>query len=298
MHPQIPTYDLYGESRERRPDFWLHCETIASRSSAHQWEIGLHRHESFQQFLYIRNGSGDAILGQRIVTLAPPCVVAVPPGVSHGFRFSRDIDGMVITLVAERLRLTAGLAKRPGDWLSRPRLVSLSPGEETCYLDETFSRILAEFDARRVGRNDLIEAYLTAAILILGRFVGAEVTDNAADINLARIETLKDMIGRHFREQRPAEAYARQLNLSPTHMNRIVREVTGMSVHDLIMARVIEEARRALVFTNASVQSIAGNLGFADAAYFSRCFRKRTGLTPRDYRDAERENLRQSEDAG
>jgi len=295
MRPPVPTYDLYGESRAKRPDFWLHCETIFSRSSTHQWEIGLHRHESFQQFLYIRNGSGDARLGSATVALAPPCVVAVPPGVGHGFRFSRDIDGLVITLVAERLRLTAGLAKRPGDWLSGARMIALQADEDARYLDETFSRLFAEFEAQRAGRNDLIEAYLTAAILVLGRVVGADGNGAAQDINLARVEALKDLIGRHFREQLPAENYAKLLNLSPTHLNRIVRDVTGMSVHDLIMARVVDEARRGLVFTTASVQSIADGLGFSDAAYFSRCFKKRVGQTPRAYREAERESLRQTE---
>jgi AraC family transcriptional activator of pobA len=68
-----------------------------------------------------------------------------------------------------------------------------------------------------------------------------------------------------------------------------------MSIHDLIMARVIDEARRALVFTTASIQAVADGLGFADAAYFSRSFRKRTGQTPRQYRKAERERLAQVE---
>ncbi|WP_117193344.1 helix-turn-helix domain-containing protein [Rhizobium terrae] len=296
MRSPVPTYDLYGEIRAKRPDFWLHCETIASRSSTHQWEIGVHRHESFQQFLYIRTGSGDAILGPATIALTPPCVVAIPPGVSHGFRFSRDIDGLVITLVAERLRLTAGLAKRPEDWLSKPRMIPLPGGDDDAqYLDETFSRLFDEFEAQRPGRNDLIEAYLTAAILILGRVVGGG-QEEFGDLNLARVEALKDLIGRHFRDQLPAEAYAKQLNLSPTHLNRIVRQVTGMSIHDLIMARVIDEARRALVFTTHSVQSIAGHLGFSDAAYFSRCFLRRTGQTPRQYRTAERQNLRRGTD--
>lgn len=302
MRSQIPTYDLYGESRGKRADFWLHCETIASRSSAYHWEIGVHRHESFQQFLYIRDGSGDAILGSSRLKIRPPCVIAVPPGVSHGFRFSRDVDGVVITLVAERLRLTAGLGQRPQDWLSNARLIALPQDEDGRYLDETFARMAAEIESRHVNRNDLAEAYLTAAVLILGRIASAasghdgdEGKEGAGDAKLARVEALKDLIGRNFRQHLPTAAYARQLNLSPTHLNRVVREVTGMSVHDLIMTRVIDEARRALVFTTASVQSIADKLGYADAAYFSRCFRKRTGLTPRQYRQNERENLRRTE---
>lgn len=292
----VPTYDLYGERSSGKPDFWMHCETIASRSSLHQWEIGLHRHDSFFQLLYIRNGSGDALLQGETLPFRPPCVAVVPPGISHGFRFSRDVDGMVITVVADQLRLTSGLSKRPADWLASPRLVVLDPeASDTSYLGETFSRILEEFDGRRTGRNDLIEAHLVSVLLLLRRAAIPQAGEGAREINQMRVEVLQELIGRHFREQLPAEAYARLLNLSPTHLNRLVREVTGSSTHDLIMARVIDEARRALVFTPNSIQRIADNLGFADAAYFSRCFRKRTGLTPREYRETEREKLRQAE---
>jgi AraC family transcriptional activator of pobA len=289
----VPTYDLYGENRTKRPDFWLHCETIASRSSAYHWEIGLHRHESFQQFLYIRNGSGDATFAGETMALAPPCIVSVPPGVSHGFRFSRDIDGMVITLLAERLRLTSGLARRPDDWLSSPRLIRLAAGADADYLDQTLQRLSDEFASQRSGGIGLIEAYLKAAVLLLGRQVGNGGRELVRDARLMRIDALNDLIGRHFRRQWTVADYARKLNLSPTHLNRLVREAAGMTVHDLIMARVIEEGRRALVFTPASIQSIADQLGFADAAYFARCFRRRTGITPRQYREEERGRLQE-----
>ena len=296
MNSSLPTYDLYGERRAGAPDFWMHCETIASRSSQYHWEIGLHRHDSFFQLLYIRNGSGDAILDTETLAFRPPCVAVVPPGVGHGFRFSRDVDGVVITVVADQLRLTSGLSKRRGNWLSTPRLVLLDPeASDSAYLSETFSRISDEFEGRRANRNDLLEAYLVSAMLLLARTVAPQGEGDAQDVNRMRVEALQDLIGRHFREQLPAERYAKLLNLSPTHLNRVVRKVTGSSTHDLIMLRMIDEARRALVFTPASIQQIADNLGFTDAAYFSRCFRKRTGLTPRVYRETEREKLRQAE---
>ncbi|MGO6907892.1 AraC family transcriptional regulator, partial [Rhizobium ruizarguesonis] len=65
MSRHIPTYELYGEKTGREPDFWVHCETIRSRSSLHHWEIRPHRHESFFQILYIEGGSGDAIFGEK-----------------------------------------------------------------------------------------------------------------------------------------------------------------------------------------------------------------------------------------
>lgn len=283
----VPTYGLYGEQRAERPEFWVHCETIAARSSAHHWEIGLHRHENFFQLLYIRTGSGDALFKGNATALVPPCVVIMPPRVSHGYRFSQDVEGFVVTVVADQLRATAGSSKSTGGGLWAPQVVALE-AEDQAYLDATIRRIAEEFDERRNSRNDLLEAYLTAAILLVGR-AARPVTENAyGDVKRNRVEALKGLIARHFRDQMPAEGYARLLGLSPTHLSRLVREVTGSTVHDLIMARVIDEARRTLVFTPASIQQVAGSLGFSDPAYFSRCFRHRTGLTPGNYRRAER----------
>ncbi|TXI10768.1 MAG: AraC family transcriptional regulator, partial [Rhizobium sp.] len=52
MTRNVPTYELYGENSGGNPDFWLHCETISSRSSLHHWEIRPHRHDNFFQILY------------------------------------------------------------------------------------------------------------------------------------------------------------------------------------------------------------------------------------------------------
>jgi AraC family transcriptional activator of pobA len=297
MQSSVPTYDLYGELRPKRPDFWLHCETIAARSSLHHWEIDLHRHESFQQFLYIRAGTGDARLASEVLAFEAPCVVAVPPGEVHGFRFAKDIEGLVITVVANQLRQTAPAGRLQGHWLGTPRMVTLGDSAQAAQLDGLFAQIFEEFDARRSGRSDLIEAYLNTAILLLGRIVAPQITGQPKDHKHQRVEVLQDLIAGHFRTHHSVEAYAGMLNLSPTHLNRLAREVTGSTTHDLVMARLIDEAKRALVFTPATVQSIADTLGFNDAGYFSRCFRLRTGQTPRGYRETQKLKL-QAEQGG
>jgi AraC family transcriptional activator of pobA len=292
MSSTIPTYDLYGENQADRPDFWVHCETIEARSRGHRWEIGLHRHESFQQFLYIRKGDGDAVFAAETLALSPPCIISIPPGFSHGFRFSKDIDGLVVTLLSARLGLTAGTSRGHDGWLSIPRVTALRSQLDARYLEETFSRLHQEFRLRRSDSNELMEAYLKSAILILRRQMSDDSDHGSADTKRARLDALNNLIGQHFRQQVSTKAYAAMLNLSPTHLNRVVRETAGVTVHDLIMNRVLEEARRALVLTPASIQSIAEQIGFSDANYFARCFRKRTGRTPKQYRQEERQRLR------
>ena len=70
--------------------------TIPSRSSLHRYEIGLHRHESFFQILYISTGSGDALFANERLALSPGAVVTVPPALGHGFRFLSYGDSSVL----------------------------------------------------------------------------------------------------------------------------------------------------------------------------------------------------------
>lgn len=52
----------------------------------------------------------------------------------------------------------------------------------------------------------------------------------------------------------------------------------------MIDARSIHEAKRLLGYSTMSVKQVALELGFQDEAYFSRFFRKNTGLRPTEYR--------------
>jgi len=293
MTRYVPTYELYGENTGRGPDFWLHCETIRSRSSLHQWEIRLHRHESFFQILYIEAGSGDAIFGEKSHAIRPPAIITVPPGLNHGFRFSRDIDGIVITILKSHLGHSPGDRSHLGEWLALPHLTSLDPREaEAAYLMQTLKRLGDEFENRRSGRNEVLAAYVALALRLTARISHEGNTQELPpEENARRMEMLNELIQQHFRSHKPASFYARGLGVSPTHLNRIVRSMTGNTAHELIAGKLIEEAKRQLVFTLASVQEIGFRLGFADPAYFSRFFLKYTGETPRVWRMREKVRL-------
>jgi len=57
-----------------------------------------------------------------------------------------------------------------------------------------------------------------------------------------------------------------------------------MSGLDVINARILHEAQRELVYTSLPVKQLAAELGFDDDAYFSRFFRKHTGVSPKVFR--------------
>lgn len=285
--PAVPTFSLYGESDRTFLGDWLHGESIAARSGRYDWEIRPHRHAHFFQILHLDGGSGEVWIEGWTAPLKAASVVTVPPGVPHGFRFSEDVQGSVLTILAEKaaeaLRIEPGLESA----FERPRLFHLADAESARPVAAALSIIAAELAERRPGRDVLILAQLASALLLLGRRLDAEPAAPGARPALERkAAEFRSLVNHHFRSERAVGFYARRLHVSETHLNRVCRAVLDRSALAVIHDRLLAEASRDLAFTTMSVQEIAHSLGFEDAAYFSRFFAKGTGLSPRAFRRA------------
>lgn len=249
----------------------------------HNWEIKTHRHAAFFQILYFRGGTGDAVFGAHSHPIQPPVMITVPPQCEHGFRFSRDMDGMVITMLAARFGSSGRTICDAG---MPPRLISLVPDHaDAAFLTHSLERLCAELVSGGAFHDDLVESYLKSIVLLAARMTAPELPPGGESSSTEeRLKLLNIMVNRHFREHRPAEFYAGHLGLSATHLNRIVKAATGQSTNGLLARRLADQAKRDLVFTSASIKQIAYDLGFADPAYFTRFFTRETGTTPRQYR--------------
>ena len=281
---RVPTYGLYGEPQSGIPEFWIHAETIESRSRLHNWEIKQHRHETFFQILQIRTGDGDALFGKDRLRLTPGTVVMVPPGVVHGFRFSHDLNGQVITMLATRVSARPGCLMR---FMARPWLFQVEADAEGNYLMATLDRIEQELALHVSLRTTLLEACLDVFLTLAADRTSS--SDEPGEISARdRIARLNALIGAQYKQHRPASFYAEKLGLSVTHLNRIARSGTTKSLNELLTDRLMTEARRNLVFSRLSVQQIAYELGYSDPAYFTRAFLRATGETPGAFRRRER----------
>ncbi len=286
--PRVPTYALYGETDTGDPAFWLHHETIHARSSQHDWEIQPHRHAAYFQILYVAAGSGDVLFSNETLSLTPGTIVTIPPGTSHGFRFSKTVVGSVITILSSHLDHGPNDRSRLGQWLARPRKIA----SDTHLMDASeavrvLERIATEFEGRNLGRNEILRAYVSVLLHLLFR-VGDDRENWENSSGDIRVDALINLIDEHFRTQRALSFYAAGVGVSPTHLNRLVRAWQGCSAHELIERKILEEAKRQLIFSMSSIQEISYHLGFQDAAYFSRFFLRGTGKTPKSWRSAER----------
>jgi len=287
LQSAVPTYALYGEYDENLGPEWLHCETIAARSARHNWIIRSHRHSGFFQILFLSKGRGTFMEGERAQALRSPCAVLVPPQTVHGFRFSRDVRGHVVTLVAARLEQAFAEAPEVLRLTSKARVVDLSADRiaaDQCALG--IGAVAEEFEGHRSSRSALMHANLLTALVWLAR--AAERNDGNFKPSRAYRQAMnfRVLVDAHFRSEHGVRFYAKQLGITPTHLNRIAREVFDCSALGLIGGRLLMEARRELTFTVRPVNLIAESLGFSDAAYFTRFFTRHVGVSPRRFRTA------------
>lgn len=97
-------------------------------------------------------------------------------------------------------------------------------------------------------------------------------------------QAFRQMANERFKESRSVQFYADQLHVSANHLNKVVKVETGKTASDFIGNICILEAKVLISQTQADISEVAYELGFEDTSYFSRFFKKYTGISPTDYR--------------
>ena len=152
---------------------------------------------------------------------------------------------------------------------------------------ERFAALEAELRRRRDGYREAVLAHLTLLLVELSRLA----VDVAGDLRLKDEPLLAGVFGfieDRYRERISLKDVARAVSLTPGHLTTVVRRRTGRTVQDWIAERRMAEARRLLVQTDLTVEEVGRRVGYGDAGYFARHFRRAHGATPLGWRRAGR----------
>lgn len=171
-----------------------------------------------------------------------------------------------------------------------------SSGNMFIHLDELQQRKIEsllevfadEFETRDNIQLDMLQMLLKRLIIIITRlakqqYIPAEkLNDDKLDI----IRRYNLLVENHYRKEHLVSFYAGQLNKSPKTLSNLFALYGHQSPLAVIRERILLESKRLLMYTDKSAKEIAYELGFEDAAYFSGNFKKQTGYTPTDFRNA------------
>lgn len=282
--PSIPVFKLYGESQDWPTPDLLHCETISMRSSEHQWEIKPHRHADLCQLLFVFKGQAELeIEGQR-TRLQEPAVQILPPLSVHGFRFSEDVQGFVVTLAAP---LVTHLQAQLGHSVNVLAQAEAYPaGENADYLNSLFSALQAEYVGHQPAREMLMHALVSVIMVWVSRQVMHRRTSSQRPQRAREyLNGFIQLVEETYRQHVKVEDLAHRLGISVSHLNGTCRELAGQPALQIMHERQLLEAKRLLTYTGMTIYEISETLGFSDPTNFTRLFRRRVGISPKAFRD-------------
>lgn len=285
-HPaqhDIPVFNLYGEGPDWSTLDLLHCESIPERSSLHDWEIRQHRHADLAQILYVQKGVAQLDIEGERTTIDTPSVQVVPPMCVHGFHFSPEVDGYVVTIAAPLMNWLQQQIDAPRRVLERPGCYSV--GNDLPYMNTLCDRLNQEYSLPAPSRDLMLRSLVSALVVWVSRQdqQGKE-RGEPQDRGQAYVRAFSALIEKHYREHFPISRYAERLGVTPVHLNMVCQRIAGKSALALVHQRLLLEAKRSLTYTALNINQVSDFLGFTEPAYFTRFFKRFTGVTPNAFR--------------
>lgn len=199
--------------------------------------------------------------------------------------------GTYLTFTEELLALQQHAALRELPLIRNPynRHELLLTEADSVFVEQLLASLHAEHHRPGEWQHRMLSAHLTLLLTYLSRRYTEQFTGDELSADRRVLKAYQASIEQHFRERHEVGAYAALLHLSAGHLSEVVKAQSGKPAIKHVHERLVLEAKRLLFYSAQSLKEIAFELGFSDASYFNRFFKREAGLTPAEYRATIRE---------
>lgn len=257
-----------------------------------EFKVEVHQPQKYDFFIVAKHLSGSIRLkinmeeyelsgGGRMLQLSPGQIVSIE-------EVSDDFDANVVFL--SRHFIESMMVYISGSMPFRMNIshpVISSPSEEELRIEEMF------FNAARYIVNHSNSQYRLQVMqhIMMAIFYASNAPSRLND-NGERVRTnadvlskqFMDLVKENFRTERQLKFYADTLCITPRYLSRVVKECTGASAAEWIERYVVLEARALLKSTTMTIQQISDSLNFPSQTFFGKYFKRRAGVSPKEYR--------------
>ena len=237
----------------------------------------------------IRGLSGEAVFSINLIkyTVSARTLVITPPNsiielisISHDFNFQ--------AIVPDNNFLPELYRKSLVNSFTNPHFIIPLTEEEWQQIGRFFSLIWEVINCVPFRREAI--QYLITALVENVRSIQSN-KQNSPSLSLTRQEeTFRRfiaLVNEHCKRERNISFYADKLCLTPHYLSTIIREVSGQTVMEWINQAVILEAKVLLKHSDLLVFQISDELNFPNPSFFSKFFKRMTGMTPAEYQKQE-----------
>ena len=246
-----------------------------------------HKHDFYLTILFTA-GSGTHEIDFNSYEIKPGSIFLLNPGQTHNWKLSEDIFGYIFFHSESfyNLYFTDKKIYHFPFFYSRQNTPCINlPLNELQNFIDYFQKIDNEHNNNQLLNYHKIRNLIDLLYIDLTRIYNLK---NKTIINknhsyFTKLHQLEKLIEENYKIEKSPKEYAKHLNISTKHLNRIVQTLLNKTTQDLISERILLESKRMLISSKHSLSEIALELGYDDYSYFTRFFKKRIKQTPSEF---------------
>lgn len=236
-------------------------------------------------FFFLQNGTVLVDIGEKTYLIQAHQLVIIPAGQVFRVRYYEGSEGYMGGF-QNNFILCESTVENP---LSRFDFLRIW-GSPKIDLDITsynrfnllFSRIYQEYDSENCS-NEIIKAYINALLVEADIIYKRTIKDIVASNN-SLCNKFLEMVFKGDNPNISLAECAGKLNISPNHLNKVVKKASGKSPSVWIEEAIIIKAKILLKTTSLPLSEVAAKVGILDQSYFARKFKQHEGITPSEFR--------------
>jgi AraC-like DNA-binding protein/mannose-6-phosphate isomerase-like protein (cupin superfamily) len=283
--------------RESSFPFYLDRYTIGQNEI-----IPMHRHD-FVELVYVLEGNALHELAGNRYTLNSGDVFVIEPDVYHSYVGSSERDTIVYnvlfqkSLLRQELRSLCRIPEFLDFFYIAPFLrktAAFSPylslkGEAKLTLESHLQTLQQELKRKESGYQLIVKTRLIECLVVLSRYSGAQdSTANKGRSDSEWLDSITSMLEQHFDKPFTLEQLSKLCGMSVSSFAAKFKQHTGLTLVEYRHDLQIRHACKLLKETDRKIIDIAQESGMEDISFFYKVFRKKTGMTPSQYRKRSR----------
>ena len=265
------------ESHEQlRPEAKLLYITAAKYER--DWHSAMHTHY-YSEFIYVLRGRGRFLVEKTAFDIRENDLVIVNPYVEHTEASLEDHPLEYIVLGVDNVAFTFG----PMGAASGYRHFHYQ--EQAAQMNWYLKSMLREVEKKEFYHKAVCQNLLEVMIIHMMRIANFTLAVVPSHKQRTISSTARRYIDDHFKDNITLQLLADKTHVNKFHLVHSFTEDYGISPINYLIARRIEESKMLLKTTDLNISKIASFSGFSSQSYFSQCFRRMTGLSPKTYRE-------------
>lgn len=279
-----PFYYIYGVPAPEADGQFIHVERVLDRAHLHNGAVEPHSHPHLHQISLWRHARGAYQLEGEWIELEADTLTLMPAGTVHGFEIDPPSDAVVISISTGFSSALLG-GEEEALWAAwrRPAVLPLSPDAAQRFA-ALFAAAEEEYRFPSAQTDEAIACYVRLILIFAARLQEHRSAQALASPQQALVSAFLALVEQNLRARWSIAQYVEALGTTPYLLNAATKAALGRSPSEMLRERLVEEAKRLLLFSKVTVGEVGFATGFDDPAHFGRFFHAQTGRTPAAWR--------------